>query len=40
MEEILIYPYLMEDFRPDLISSYISQLGTDNLIVTVESKTF
>jgi secreted Zn-dependent insulinase-like peptidase len=30
----------MEEFKPDLIKNYVDQLGTENLIVMVESKTF
>lgn len=40
MEEVLIYPYLMEEFRPDLIKKYLEQLRTDNLLVFAESKQF
>jgi secreted Zn-dependent insulinase-like peptidase len=32
MEEVLIYPYLMDEFRPDLIKQYLQQLGTENLL--------
>lgn len=40
VEEIMIYPYFMEEFRPDLIIAYLSELKFDNLIVFAESKTF
>jgi insulysin len=40
VEEIMIYPYFMEEFRPDLITAYLSELKFDNLIVFAESKTF
>ena len=30
----------MEEFKPELIRDYVRQLGTDNLMVIVESKTF
>lgn len=30
----------MEEFKPDLIKDYVEQLGTQNLMVIVESKTF
>lgn len=26
VEEVFVYPYLMEEFRPDLIKDYIKQL--------------
>ena len=39
-EEILIAPYLMEEFRPDLINQYLMELKSDNLLVIAESKTF
>jgi secreted Zn-dependent insulinase-like peptidase len=33
LEEILVFPYLMETFRPDLIKEYLNELRFDNLIV-------
>lgn len=30
----------MEDFAPNLIKDYLSELGTGNLLITVESQTF
>lgn len=38
IDEVLIYPYYMEEFKPDLIKNYLQQLRTDNLIVFAESK--
>jgi insulysin len=39
MEELIIYPYLMEEFKPELINDYLGQLRLDNLVVILESKT-
>lgn len=35
IEEVLIYPYFMEEFRPELINSYLNQLTQKNLITYV-----
>jgi hypothetical protein len=35
IDEVIVYPYLMEEFRPDLINSYLDQLKLDNLAVFV-----
>jgi len=40
LEEVLIYPYFMEEFRPDLINAYLNELTTKNLITYVEAKAF
>lgn len=40
MEEVLVFPYLMEEYRPELINNYLQQLRTDNLIIFAESKEF
>ena len=40
IEEILVHPYYMEEFRPDLITQYLEELVPNNMIVTVESKGF
>jgi insulysin len=40
VEETFIYPYLMEEFKPDLIKAYLEQLTNDNLLVMIESKTY
>ena len=39
IEELLIYPYLMEEFKPDLIENYLNELKYDNLAIILESKT-
>ncbi len=36
-EDLLVAPYLMESFDPDLISRFIEELTTDNVAVTVSS---
>ena len=38
-EELIIYPYYMEQFRPQLITDYLLQLRSHNLVATLESKT-
>lgn len=40
VEEVFVYPYLMEEFRPDLIKEYIGQLTCQNLVVLAEAKAF
>lgn len=38
IEDVLVQPYLMEAFNPELIQDYISQLNTENLLIQVSSK--
>jgi secreted Zn-dependent insulinase-like peptidase len=38
IDEVLVYPYYMEEFKPDLIKNYLQQLRKENLIVFAESK--
>ena len=33
IEELLIHPYLMEDFQPELISNYLQMLQKDNMVI-------
>ena len=40
MEEINIEPYLMETWKPEVISSFLDHLTLQNLIVYVEAKEF
>lgn len=40
IEELFVFPYLMEEFRPQLIKDYVNQLGTDNLLTMIESQSF
>lgn len=40
IEEVLVYPYFMEEFKPSLIKDYLGQLRTDNLIIFAEAKQF
>lgn len=35
LEEVLVYPFFMEEFKPELIRDYIAQIGTDNLSISV-----
>eukprot|EP01016_Furgasonia_blochmanni_P015348 TRINITY_DN1835_c0_g2_i7.p2 TRINITY_DN1835_c0_g2~~TRINITY_DN1835_c0_g2_i7.p2 ORF type:complete len:116 (+),score=23.50 TRINITY_DN1835_c0_g2_i7:286-633(+) len=39
-EDVLIAPYLNEEFKPDLINKYLNALGHENLRVLAISKTF
>jgi secreted Zn-dependent insulinase-like peptidase len=39
-EEVLYYPYMMEEWKPALISDYLNELTTDNLAVICENKKF
>lgn len=40
VEELLIYHYYMEEFKPDLIKQYLDELTPDNLLTIVEAKSF
>lgn len=40
IDEVLVYPYFMEEFKPDTINAYLNQLSTENLIVYVEAKIY
>ena len=30
-EELLVYPYLMEEFKPELINAYLGEISMNNL---------
>lgn len=38
--EVIVYPYLMEEWKPELINEYLSELKLDNLIVFCQAKQF
>lgn len=40
IEELFLFPYLMEEFKPQLIKDYVNQLGTDKLLTMIESQSF
>lgn len=40
IDEILVKSYLMEEWRPDLISSYLKQLTLDNLRINITAQNF
>jgi insulysin len=40
VEELLVYPYLMDEWRPDLIKEYLNELRLDNLIILCQAKKF
>jgi insulysin len=40
VEEVLVKDYLMEEWKPELIESYLSQIGLENLRVVVTSQKF
>ena len=38
IEELIVYPYLMEEFQPNQIDAYLGQLNNSNLTVMLEAK--
>lgn len=40
MDEVFIYPYLMDEFHPQTIVDYLSALKHDNFVAIAESKSF
>ena len=38
IDEVLAYPYFMEEWRPDRITEYLSEMSNKNLMIFIEAK--